>query len=43
MKSNGDIVLTTWKNGAKQGLTVAAIEGKIEIYIDKNDTTMFYM
>lgn len=36
-------MLTTWKNGSKQGLTVAAIKSAIEIYIDKNDKTIFYM
>lgn len=43
MKGNGDIVLTTWKSGAKHGLTVAAIKGCIEIYVDKNNETIFYM
>lgn len=42
-KSNGDIVLTTWKNGIKHGLTVAAVNDEVGIYVDKNNKTVFNM
>ena len=41
MKSNGDIVLSTWNNGVKQGLSVAAVKDEIEVSIEKNNSAVF--